>query len=89
LRSVHGKLLARGGAVDDGEASVREAIRLAETTDAVNNQARAYLDLAEVLTLCSRDVAAATAEAVHRFELKGNIQGVALVQRVLAAPTPV
>jgi len=88
LLSVHGKLRARAGAVAEGEASVREAIRLADATDAVNNQARAYLGLAEVLSLRSGDATAAAGEAVRRFELKGNAAGIALAQRVLAAPTP-
>ena len=73
-RCVRGKLLARCGRDGEGESLVREAIHLADATDALNYQARAHLDLAQVLAIAGRTVeASAAAEAaINLFDRKGN-----------------
>src|SRR5262249_49405903 len=53
-RCVQGKLLARRGDGAGAERLVREAIRLSDTTDALDYQARARLDLAHVLGAVGR-----------------------------------
>ena len=60
-RSVHGKLLARGGDAAGGVASCREAVALAEGTDDLIAQADALADLAEALEMAGDREAAADA----------------------------
>ena len=80
LLGVVAKLAARGD--DDGEAPAREAVELAEKTDALNLQAEAYANLAEVLLLLDReaDAAAAAGAALRLYERKGNRAAVARLQ---------
>ena len=74
-RCVRGKLLARRGEGAEAEQLVHEAIRLSETTDALNYQARAHLDLAQVLGRAGRaaEASAEAGAAIELFERKGNI----------------
>ena len=74
-RGVRGKLLARQGRVDEGEALVREAVRLARSTDELISPANALMDLAEVLCLDGRrqEAAEATDEAIRLYEQKGSV----------------
>ena len=67
-----------GGSIDDARA----AIELASTTDALNLQAEAYANLAEVLRQLGRteDSAAASATAVKLYTRKGNRAAVARLQ---------
>src|SRR5204863_4833671 len=53
-RCTQGKLLARRGELADADRLVREAIRLSDTTDALDHQARARLDLARVFAIAGR-----------------------------------
>jgi hypothetical protein len=73
---VRAKLLALSGTREHAEALAfaREAVRLAETTDALNLHAKVVLDLAEVLRLggSDRESAGCIAEAVVLYERKGN-----------------
>ena len=80
LLGVVAKLAARGD--DDGEAPAREAVELAEKTDALNLQAEAYANLAEALLLLDReeDAAAAAGAALRLYERKGNRAAVARLQ---------
>jgi class 3 adenylate cyclase/tetratricopeptide (TPR) repeat protein len=88
-RSVQSKLLARQGAIEEGEALVREAIAILEPTDAVLLKFGAYLDLAEVLGLAARmdEARAALAQALELAELKQSAVMVAAAQKLLAAAT--
>jgi DNA-binding SARP family transcriptional activator/tetratricopeptide (TPR) repeat protein len=73
-RAVRGKLLAREGKFQEGEALVRDAVRLAEATDALNDRAGVLLDLAEVLRREGRDLEALrhVEQARALYEQKGN-----------------
>jgi len=74
-RSTRAKLLARTGAVEAAERLGREAVVLAEDSDLLTPHAEALMDLAEVLHLAGRneDAATRTSEAIHYYELKGNM----------------
>jgi hypothetical protein len=74
-RAVRAKLLARGGAFAEAEVLARQAVRLSESTDAINRQAQILLDLGEVLGLSDHDLEAADAirEALGLFDQKGNL----------------
>jgi class 3 adenylate cyclase/tetratricopeptide (TPR) repeat protein len=76
LLGLRGKL--GGGSIDDARA----AIELASTTDALNLQAEAYANLAEMLGQLGRieDSAAASATAVKLYTRKGNRAAVARLQ---------
>ena len=73
-RSVRAKILALRGDAAEGEALAREAVELAEQTDALNQRAKVLLDLAEIVRRRGRrDEASGIAEqAVALYELKGN-----------------
>jgi hypothetical protein len=74
-RSVEAKLLARRKSFAEAERVAREAVALAERTDALNNRAKVLLDFAEVLRLGGKSVEATEAIelALEQFERKGNI----------------
>ena len=73
-RCVRAKLLARRGDPAEAERLVREAIQLSEQTDALDEQAKARLDLAQVLKLDGRgaEVAEAVERAIELYKRKGN-----------------
>jgi uncharacterized protein HemY len=85
-RRVRAKLLARRGEFVEADRFVREAIRLSDTTDALNHQARARLDLAHVLGIAGSlgEASAAAEAAIERFERKGNAAGAEGARGVLA-----
>jgi tetratricopeptide (TPR) repeat protein len=72
-RAVSAKLAARSGSAD-GEALAREAVRLADETDALNQRARVWLDLSEVLELRGEvdEAAQALRTAISLYEKKEN-----------------
>ena len=69
-------LLARQGALNDGEALARRTVDLVARTDAVNRHADSLLALAEVLRLGGRQQAFGTTvrSAVDLYEQKGNVR---------------
>jgi DNA-binding SARP family transcriptional activator len=71
-RRVRGKVLARTGQHNEGEVLAREAVAIAETTEAPIHQADAYADLAEVLECTGRrtEATAALQQALERYERK-------------------
>jgi tetratricopeptide (TPR) repeat protein len=85
-RSVVGKVSARMGRVDEGEALVREALEVAETTDALSHRGAVRLDLASVLSSSRRYAEAASHinMALQLFEAKGNLAAAGLAQARLA-----
>ena len=84
-RSVHGKLLARGGDAAGGVASCREAVGLAEGTDDLIAQADALADLAEALEMGGdREARPTLREALARYERKGSLVAVRRVAQRLA-----
>ena len=84
-RGVRAKVEARRGSHDKGEALAREGVALAERTDALNQHAKASLDLAEVMRLADRrDEAAAVVEgALSLYERKGNVPDAARARDLL------
>jgi DNA-binding SARP family transcriptional activator len=89
-RAVRGKLLAREGEVHEGEALVRDAVRLAEATDALNDRAGVLLDLADVLRRRGRDVEALShvERARALYEQKGNRAALRKTQALLRELAP-
>ncbi|MGO9343408.1 MAG: adenylate/guanylate cyclase domain-containing protein [Acidimicrobiales bacterium] len=78
-RSVQSKLCARTGNFDKAEVLAHEAIDLVDRTDHLDAQGSARLDAAEVYLLMDRrgDRARVLAEAIERFERKGNVVSLA------------
>ena len=87
IRQVRGLLAMRRGELDEAERLVRAAVTLFDATDAVEGQAEAQLDLAEVLRAAGRtdEANAAVEKAVGLFEEKGHTVGVAQARALLAA----
>jgi class 3 adenylate cyclase/tetratricopeptide (TPR) repeat protein len=74
-RCVRGKLLARQGRLGDSEELVAQAITLVDRTDHVDAQGDVRLHAGEVYFFTGRSEqrAQVLAEAIERFEQKGNI----------------
>jgi thioredoxin-like negative regulator of GroEL len=74
-RQARAKVLVRRGEPAEAERLARAALAIAERTDAPNQQADVYADLAEVLSLTGRprEAAKALEEALTRYERKENL----------------
>ncbi|HET7044630.1 MAG TPA: AAA family ATPase, partial [Gaiellaceae bacterium] len=74
-RQVRARLLADRGELEAAERLAREAVALADRTDALDSVAAAYADLGEVLALAGRtdEAAAALGGALERYERKENL----------------
>ena len=73
-RSTRAKVLARKGELDEAVRLARDAVAIAETSDALIAHADAWLDLAEVLWLARREgVADCVDEAISLYEQKENV----------------
>jgi ATP/maltotriose-dependent transcriptional regulator MalT len=72
-RAVRARILARRGALEDGEALARTALDIIRTSDEPDSQAEGLLALAEVLALAGR-VAEAAAAARGALELRSQGQ---------------
>jgi tetratricopeptide (TPR) repeat protein len=74
-RQVKAKLLARRGEHAEAKRLAHEAIVISDGTDFLNDQGKAYEDLAEVLTLGGHpeDASEALAQALARYRRKENI----------------
>lgn len=81
FHSIRARIDSQRGNHDSAESHARQAIDIAATTDYLDLQAGAALDLAEVLTAAGRleEAQAAATDARERFKRKGNIPGVAAV----------
>jgi class 3 adenylate cyclase/tetratricopeptide (TPR) repeat protein len=77
---------ARSGNHVEAERLAREAVAIAERTDALNDQGEALCDLAEVLAAAGRteEAGAALGQAVDRYERKKNLAMVAQLRERLA-----
>jgi tetratricopeptide (TPR) repeat protein len=86
-RQVQARVHAARGEHPQAEALAREAVAIAERTDALNRQGDALRDLAEVLAAARRgdEAAAALGQALERYERKKNLAMVSQVQRRLEA----
>jgi DNA-binding SARP family transcriptional activator len=88
-RSTRARLLARRGEGAEAETLGREALDLLAETDALNQRARATLDLAMVLRFLYRppdEVRAFVDEAVRLYRLKGNLAELARARSLFAEP---
>jgi tetratricopeptide (TPR) repeat protein len=80
---------ASRGRYDEAQTLAREAVAIAEPTDALNWQGEAWSDLGDVLAAGGRadEAAGAFEQALDRFERKKNLAMVAQVRPRLAALT--
>ena len=78
---VRARLLARAGAASEADVLAKHAVELAESTDALNAHARAWLAFADVQRVAERttDADEAVARAVALYELKGDTAGAAVL----------
>jgi len=85
-RQVRAKVLARHGDSAEAERLAREAVAVCEETDMLNAQGDTYVDLAEVFLLAGKtdEAAAALAQALERYERKGNLVSAGRAQTRLA-----
>jgi tetratricopeptide (TPR) repeat protein len=85
-RTTHAKVLARRGEFEEAETVAREAIRLAEATDAIQTHADALLDLAEVIRLAGRPDEAVpfVQEALRLYAKKGVLPAAEKARTLLA-----
>jgi tetratricopeptide (TPR) repeat protein len=81
-RAVRAKTLAHTGRLAEAEQLAREAVELAEPTDALNKRAAVLLSLAEVLRLGGKDQEAdeTAGRGAQLFELKGNAAALARLE---------
>ena len=89
-RQALAKVLARRRQHAEGESLARQAIALADATDALLVQGDARQDLAEVLELAGRreDAASTLREALELYERKGALVPAQRVRERLAALEP-
>ena len=82
---VRAKIIARSGAVGRAIALAKDAVALAEKSDALNQHAKAQRDLGEVLSLAgrAREGQAAYRAALELYEAKGNVIGAGRVRSLL------
>jgi tetratricopeptide (TPR) repeat protein len=85
-RQVRAKALARRGEDGAAEDLAREAVALAQPTDALDMRADALVDLAEVLRLVGRkdEPKGVLEDALRLYERKGNVVSAARARDVLA-----
>jgi ATP/maltotriose-dependent transcriptional regulator MalT len=74
-QSVHAKILAKRGELEDAEELGREVVRLAENTDFPELKASTALDLAEVLDAADKtdEAQELVSRARELYERKGNV----------------
>jgi tetratricopeptide (TPR) repeat protein len=82
-RQVQALVDAHRGEHDESERLAREAVAIAERTDALNFQGDALCDLAKVFAAAGRGDAAAAAleQALERYERKKNLAMVSQVHQ--------
>ncbi|MHB8959655.1 MAG: BTAD domain-containing putative transcriptional regulator [Candidatus Limnocylindrales bacterium] len=85
-RQVQAIVDAHRGETEEAERLAREAVTLSEQTDSPTYQAQALCDLAEVLRCAGREpeAADALAQALDRYERKGNVAMARQVRGLLA-----
>ena len=87
--SARALILTHAGEHAQAELHAREAVRLAETTDAIESHGHALLDLATVLESAGKqaEAAAATEAALRLFEQKESAPMIARARERLGALT--
>jgi class 3 adenylate cyclase len=86
-RQVQALVCSQRGEHEEAERLAREAVALAERTDALNVQADALCDLAEVLERAGRlqEATAVLEQALERYERKRNLAMTAQLRQQLGA----
>jgi class 3 adenylate cyclase len=86
-RQVKARAISYGGQHAEAEALAREAVAIIDQTDALNFQAAALYDLAEVLNRAGRadEAGIVFGKALERYERKKNLTAAAQVRARLAA----
>jgi predicted ATPase len=74
-RRARARVLARRAEFQSAEVLAREALAIAEKTDFINDRADTLIDLSHVLEAAHKreEAVAAASEAMHLYELKGNL----------------
>src|SRR5204863_3837178 len=74
-RTVHAKVLARGGELERAEAVARAALADHEGSDEIERRAVMLMDLAEILVLAGRpdDAVPVVEEATRLYDRKGDL----------------
>jgi hypothetical protein len=87
LRSVRAKILARRGQPDQAVELGREAVRLVDRTDTLDDRAEFRLNLAEILSMASflDEAIQVIYEALSLFEQKGNIVSASRARKLMEA----
>ena len=91
-RGAKGRVLAHSGSLEAGERLAREAVRLAEQTDALLFQGDALMELADVLRMAGKESKAreAVMAALALYEQKGSValakKARTLVEELTAEP---
>ena len=82
-RSVRARVMARRGQCEEALALASESVRIIGESDNIEMQGNTLLSLAEVDCLCRRipEASDAAAEAMDRFERKGNVVSLAVARR--------
>ncbi len=90
LGPVEAKLLAKRGAIHDARELVEEIVRLANSTDGLNQIAATRLALADVLRTAElfSEAEHAIEQAIEFFERKGNSVGASHARDVLELEVP-
>jgi tetratricopeptide (TPR) repeat protein len=90
-RALRAKILARRGAVSEADELAREAQRIVQQSDSPVEQAAALVALAEVLRLSQRTAAASAtfAEAIERYQAKGDVVSAGRIRALLERSTSV
>jgi DNA-binding SARP family transcriptional activator len=87
-RGVRGKLLAGGGAHDEGVKLAASGVEQTRTSDDIEGQGNALMFLAEAQAAAGRhdDAARSAAEARVLFDAKGNVVSAARAAALVSAP---
>jgi anti-sigma factor ChrR (cupin superfamily) len=74
-RTVHAKLLARGGELERAEALARTALADHDASDEIEEHAVMLMDLAEILVLADRpdDAVPVVEQATRLYDRKGHL----------------
>jgi ATP/maltotriose-dependent transcriptional regulator MalT len=84
-RGIESVLLARRGSHVEAQRRAADAVSLAERSEQLDTQATALMDMAEVERIGDRprEAGEAARRAFARYQAKGNLMGVAEVERFL------
>jgi tetratricopeptide (TPR) repeat protein len=90
LGPVEARLLAKGGRLSEARERAEEAVKLAETTDGLNQIAATWLALGDVLRMAGHfpDAEQAVQEALELYERKGNTVAADAARELIGVRAP-